>query len=490
VQFIGAHGQAFVRRLVLQPTGVEGDDCCYVVLRTEAPDGTDSEPPAAAPATVRPGHAAMLQRLTALLDRAGAEEQPPAVGVIVMEDLAGLRRTEGFGRAAELADDLGRTLPDAVPEGVEVFRIADDAFALIVEEGLARDDRQLREEIDRAVKEATGADANPPRCRVGLAVAAPAALEAPETLDLAFADALTRTLPRNSDAVDSLRHTPTRETLPHEPVAADPPRADDSTSAADADGDETPADSLSLEYKIEQALSQDGFNIMFQPIISLLGDTQENYSVLLRLEDINRLILTAAELLGPAARSGNLPEIDRWVVARALRDLSARRKAGQRIGFFLSLSAETIKDPGLLIWICDMLREHDARGRWVIFQLQERDANAQADHWAPLADGLKRIKSRIAINQFGHEPHPDRLLERVPPDFVKFAPDFAFGLADDAAKQKRLADLARLARAYGAKTIVTGVEDARALSVLWSTGIDYVQGNFLQGPSPSLDAPS
>jgi EAL domain-containing protein (putative c-di-GMP-specific phosphodiesterase class I)/PAS domain-containing protein len=249
------------------------------------------------------------------------------------------------------------------------------------------------------------------------------------------------------------------------------------------------SDDDGITTKIERALHRDGFNIMYQPVISLLGDSQENYSVLLRLEDINNLILTAAQLLGPAARSGTLPDIDRWVIGRALRDLAARRNAGQRIGFFLSLSAETIKDPGLLIWLCDLLREHDARGGWVIFQLQERDAKAQSDHWVPLADGLKKIKSRIAINQFGHEPHPERLLERVPPDFVKFAPDFAAGLADDIAKQRQLAELARLARSYGAKTIVTGVEDARALTVLWGAGIDYVQGNFLQGPSRSLDAP-
>jgi EAL domain-containing protein (putative c-di-GMP-specific phosphodiesterase class I) len=281
------------------------------------------------------------------------------------------------------------------------------------------------------------------------------------------------------------------ETMNEAPVviepAADPGDDDWTAEPAAPEGDD--ADHESIEAKIERALSEDSFQIMYQPIVSLLGDSQETYSVLLRLEDINKLILTAAQLLGPAARTGNLPAIDRWVIGHALRDLSARRKSGQRIGFFLSLSAETVKDPGLLIWICDTLREHDARGGWVVFQIQERDAAAQLDRWVPLAQGLKKIKSRVAINQFGHEPNPERLLERVPPDFVKFAPDFALDLADDAEKQDRLAKLTRLARSYGARTIVTGVEDARALTVLWGAGIDYVQGNFLQGPSASLDPP-
>ena len=54
-------------------------------------------------------------------------------------------------------------------------------------------------------------------------------------------------------------------------------------------------------------------------------------------------------------------------------------------------------------------------------------------------------------------------------------------------KQKRLAELAAAARESGMKTVVTGVEDARTLTVLWTAGIDYVQGNFLQKPSPTIE---
>jgi multidomain signaling protein FimX len=35
--------------------------------------------------------------------------------------------------------------------------------------------------------------------------------------------------------------------------------------------------------------------------------------------------------------------------------------------------------------------------------------------------------------------------------------------------------------------LVAGVEDARALTVLWTEGVDYIKNNFLQRPSPTLD---
>ena len=35
--------------------------------------------------------------------------------------------------------------------------------------------------------------------------------------------------------------------------------------------------------------------------------------------------------------------------------------------------------------------------------------------------------------------------------------------------------------------IATDLEDGGSLTVLWTVGIDYVQGDFLQCPSPTMD---
>lgn len=257
------------------------------------------------------------------------------------------------------------------------------------------------------------------------------------------------------------------------------------------DGPQSGSEPLdSLESQIQRALRANSFKIMFQPIISLMGESDENFSVLLRLEDINKLLLTATELLGPAARTGHLPEIDRWVMTNALSELSKRRKLGERIGFFLSLSAETLLDSDLLLWICDALREFEVRGNWLTFQLQERDARMHSEAWGQLVEGLHSIKCRVAVNQFGHGEKPEALLAQVPVDYVKFAPELAMHIHDDGDKQRRLGQLVSVARQHGAKTIVTGVEDANALTVLWHLNIDYVQGNFLQPPTDSLELPA
>jgi EAL domain-containing protein (putative c-di-GMP-specific phosphodiesterase class I) len=79
------------------------------------------------------------------------------------------------------------------------------------------------------------------------------------------------------------------------------------------------------------------------------------------------------------------------------------------------------------------------------------------------------------------------LMQSLPVDFLLCAQDLARGLAEDKTKQQQLSAFANLAQEFNVKSIVTGVEDAPALTVLWTAKIDYVQGNFLQRPSPSLE---
>ena len=84
----------------------------------------------------------------------------------------------------------------------------------------------------------------------------------------------------------------------------------------------------------------------------------------------------------------------------------------------------------------------------------------------------------------------ERWIETMQADFMKYASELAIGFATDQAIQKRLLQLINIAQTRGVQKIVTGVEDARSLALLWSTGIDYVQGNFLHRALPSLDAPT
>jgi EAL domain-containing protein (putative c-di-GMP-specific phosphodiesterase class I) len=71
-------------------------------------------------------------------------------------------------------------------------------------------------------------------------------------------------------------------------------------------------------------------------------------------------------------------------------------------------------------------------------------------------------------------------------DYVKLDSRFAHDLVNDKARQQELSQLTPALSALGITTIVTGIENAMTLPVLWSCGIDYVQGFFLQRPHTDM----
>ena len=242
-----------------------------------------------------------------------------------------------------------------------------------------------------------------------------------------------------------------------------------------------------MSAKIEHALDNDRLLLVYQPIVSLLGDNQENYSVLVRLIDESENLVEARDFIGPAIRSGYMERIDKWAVRQATRAMAESRQAGHALNFFVNLAEDSFRDPGVIIWICDCLREFDVRGSWLTFVFQEDLVEANLASLTRLIEALRKIKCRVAMNRFGTSKHPEAMLQVIPLDFVLFQPEYAQGLADDKDKQQKLLELAGLAREYNVKTVVTGVEEARTLTILWSAGVDYVQGNFLQRPSATLE---
>ena len=180
-------------------------------------------------------------------------------------------------------------------------------------------------------------------------------------------------------------------------------------------------------------------------------------------------------------------DIDRWIIRHAIAELSSQRKAGRKVNFFINLSADALKDEGLLLWICDCLREFEAKGPWTTFQISEKNVRNNIIAARQLSTGLQKIKCSLAIDHFGINPEPEKLLKSLPVNYIKFAPDFMHNLASNQKKQDTLNSVNKLAHTFDIKTVATGVEDASSLAILWTIGVNYIRGYFLQEPSRSLD---
>jgi diguanylate cyclase (GGDEF)-like protein/PAS domain S-box-containing protein len=251
--------------------------------------------------------------------------------------------------------------------------------------------------------------------------------------------------------------------------------------------EESSAGETGLGSLIRYAFDHDKFQLAYQPIVSLHGDTRENYRVTVRLLDENNEQLQPGEFLNVVDEMGRMPELDRWVIRQAIAELAKQRKKGKKINFMINVSGASLDDDTLLLFVCDCLRDFEAKGSWVTFQFDDDDARSHLQKLQRLADGLKKIKCKTCIDHFGLAKMPGAILNSFPLDYVQFHSSFLNDLAENQDKQDKLNHLNELVQSENIKTIASGVEEAGSLAILWSIGVNYIRGYFIQQPSESID---
>ena len=237
--------------------------------------------------------------------------------------------------------------------------------------------------------------------------------------------------------------------------------------------------------RIRKALEQGGLHLLFQPIVSLHGEPGEKYEVLLRMREEGQDI-SPAEFIPVAQQAGLLPEVERWVIGHAITALAERQKSGMSTKLFVKLSEESIKDEGLLLWVGQQLREAGIKQGGLVFEIAEECALRQLGAVTRLVNGLRKIGCGVALDHFGVAPNAIMLQKRLKVAYLKIDGSLITNLDENPESHDKVKRINQAARDTGGATIAQFVESANSLSLLWQTGINYIQGYFVQEPSDTM----
>ena len=241
-----------------------------------------------------------------------------------------------------------------------------------------------------------------------------------------------------------------------------------------------------LVAMVKQALQQNGFRLLFQPVIGLRGSSHEYYEALLRLVNPQGEEVSPAEFARTARDSGLSGQIDRWVIQQAVRQLGEHRARGHGTRIFVHLSGATLGDLELLPWLREILQGQQLDAEAVIFQLGEEDLLAQPEQALAMAQRLRRQGHPVTLSGFAAGDPPLAALRLLVPDYVKLSGKLIKDLAQPD-HQERLKALVAELSAQNVQTIAPFVESASVLAQLWQVGVHFIQGYYLQEPSQAMD---
>lgn len=239
--------------------------------------------------------------------------------------------------------------------------------------------------------------------------------------------------------------------------------------------------------RLKLALRDNRFKLLYQPIVSLQGAPEHNYEVLLRMLGDDNSEIMPDEFMPHAEQSGLMAVVDRWVLAHGMKIMAEQRRGKKPVQFYIKLSGSSVKDPKFLPWLRDLLKAVAYEANTLFLEISESIASNNLKSVKMLGEGLRQLKVGIVIDHFGVAANYANLLKHCDFDLLKVDASIIGALATSKEAQEQVKEITSEARTAGKHTIANAVENAQTLAAIYSSGIDFIQGYFMQPPGSELN---
>jgi diguanylate cyclase (GGDEF)-like protein/PAS domain S-box-containing protein len=240
--------------------------------------------------------------------------------------------------------------------------------------------------------------------------------------------------------------------------------------------------------RLKEALAEDQFRLHYMSIAPLAGDgVARHHELLLRLVDPKGEPILPGAFLPAAERHQLMPQIDRWVIEHALRQLGAAVSADPPLRdhvFGINLCGESLRAPDLLAYIQAAFARHRVPPSMVYFEFTETAAIANLRTAGDFMHGLREMGCQLALDDFGTGMSSFSYLKHLSVDFLKIDGSFIRDLVGNPVDQAIVRAVQTVGAQMGIATIAEYVETAAIRDYLRALGVGYGQGHAIARPAP------
>ncbi len=247
----------------------------------------------------------------------------------------------------------------------------------------------------------------------------------------------------------------------------------------------TPAVFASGDPEIAAALANDNFRLVYQPIVSMLGEADEMYEVLVRMVGRNGELISPGEFMPKAEASGQIGEIDCWVVQRTLELIATIEGEGRRVSYFVNISPRNLTNSDLVPLIINTVKKTGIDGSQLVIEMSHPLVAENLSQVSHFINQIREAGCQISLDNSG--PVTDALL-KLPRQSIKYL-KFDGNVVSELGSSKgnsALSAVMDMAKQLAIRTVATHIEDATALSEVWPLGFEFVQGHYFQQPDEDM----
>ncbi|HEX5360730.1 MAG TPA: EAL domain-containing protein [Fluviicoccus sp.] len=465
---VKADGDKIDAMMQLSAASYDGEQCTQIVIRRD-----DGKAKAAMLAeqlkvvtsldslTGLPNRQRFEENLEEALIKVRREKTQCALFYMSMDNVPQINAAAGIVGTDGVITALSQVLRDLLAEGV-LARFSDSTFTALLPDTQADTAKATAEKLCHAVHERLfdipGGKTIQTSLSIGIAMIGETAPDAPEILSRAVNAAEKVKLLTKGAGNGINMYNPAENAM---------------------------ANDSALRELLAEALEQSKFKLLFQPLFDVEDETAQFFEVFVRLPLADGKLMTPDEFMPVAQRYQLGSKIDRWVMINASKRLKEHlsRHPGSRL--LINLTAESLQDPSLADLAGKLAKAIDPKGQPLVIQFSENDVVTYLKQAKEHSALLKAAGCPLSITNFGCTVNPMNTLKHVDVEFIKLDRSFT----QDLSKEEHLDMTKKMAadiNGLNKRLIVSYVENATTVSKLWTMGVRYLQGYYLQPPSENL----
>ncbi|MBI5659276.1 MAG: EAL domain-containing protein [Nitrosomonadales bacterium] len=244
---------------------------------------------------------------------------------------------------------------------------------------------------------------------------------------------------------------------------------------------------LRLTNDLRGALASGQFHVYYQPIVELATGDIRKAEALIRWRHPERGMVSPAEFIPLAEKTGLIVEIGYWVFREAAHQVS-RWQARFGEAFQISVNRSPVQFREHLVQnhlpCLAYLDELQLSGQSMVFEITE---GLLLDNSPGVADSLFKFRDagiQVSLDDFGTGYSSLSYLKKFDIDYLKIDRSFVEHLENDASNMALCEAIIVMAHKLGLKVIAEGVETAEQRKLLADAGCDYGQGYLFSRPVP------
>ena len=239
---------------------------------------------------------------------------------------------------------------------------------------------------------------------------------------------------------------------------------------------------LELDLNIKKALSNNEFEMYFQPKVCIQSDILMGAEALIRWKSPTLGMVSPIEFIPYAEETKLIIEIGDFIFHTLFNEIKNLENMGKNLKIAINISSVQLSEENFVEHVESLLNQYQCNPEMIEFEITESKIMRNVDSNIEKLKKLKALGISISIDDFGTGYSSMSYLQKLPIDVIKVDKSFVDDIVLSEDGNLIVKGIISLANALSLKTVAEGVETQEQYDFLKENKCDMIQGYLYSRP--------